>query len=243
MPAGGEIILQIKTLLLNAPIDGYTKIPKGEYCRLRVIDNGVGISREDVKQIFEPYFTKKQMGKSGSGLGMTVVWVTIQDHGGYVDVKSREGVGTRFDLYFPATRQEIESTQTRVVLDDYTGNERILVVDDSPMQQEISSKMLGKLGYTVASVSSGEEALQYLKQTAADLIILDIVLGEGMDGLDTYKHIVAEYPEQKIIIASGFMDPEHSEELQKLGAATAVKKPFSLERIGLAVRKELDRTI
>jgi two-component system, cell cycle sensor histidine kinase and response regulator CckA len=241
MPAGGEIILQTKTAVLDAPIDGYTTIPGGEYCRLSVMDNGVGISKEDVKQIFEPYFTKKQMGKSGSGLGMTVVWVTMQDHGGYVNVKSREGAGTRFDLYFPATHEVTETTPTtRVALDDYTGSERILVVDDSPMQQEISSKMLGKLGYTVALVSSGGDAVQYLKETGADLIILD--LGGGMDGLDTYNCLAAEYPKQKIIIVTGFPDPEHSEALQKLGAAAAIKKPFSMEQIGLAVRKELDRT-
>lgn len=243
MPAGGEIILQTRTLLLNVPIDGYTTIPEGDYCRLSVIDNGVGISEADAKQIFEPYFTKKQMGKSGSGLGMTVVWATIQDHGGYVDIESQEGVGTRFDLYLPVTRQEVERTQTRIALDDYTGNERILVVDDSPMQREIYLKMLGKLGYTVASVSSGEEALQYLKQTAADLIILDMILGKGMDGLETYKRIAADHPKQKIIIVSGFLDPERSKELRKLGATGLIQKPFSLEQIGLAVRKELDRTL
>ncbi|MBN1546980.1 MAG: CHASE2 domain-containing protein [Syntrophaceae bacterium] len=241
MPVGGEIVLRTETCLLDRPLKGYVTVPVGEYARLSIIDNGVGISKDDINEIFEPFFTKKRMKKSGSGLGMTVVWATVQDHGGYVDIDSREGEGTRFDFYFPAAREVIASTQHRMTLDDYTGHERILVVDDNQEQCEIAAKMLGKLGYSVASVLSGEKAVEYLKKNTAELIMLDMVMEPGIDGLETYRRVIARHPRQKAIIASGFMETERVRELQELGVVTSVRKPFTLEKIGMAVRKELDR--
>ena len=241
MPAGGEVVLRSDTRYLDAPLDGYATIPEGEYVRLSVVDSGVGISQQDLKRIFEPYYTKKRMGGSGTGLGMTIVWTTIKDLGGYVDVQSREGEGTRFDFYLPATREEISGEPERPKIDDYMGTERILVVDDIPEQCEIAVKMLSKLGYATTSATSGEAAVQYLEKSTADLIVLDMIMSPGIDGLETYQRIIARHPGQKAIIASGFSESDRVKALRKLGAGGYIRKPYTLEKIGLAIRKELDR--
>jgi len=106
IPAEGRVVLSTRSLQPKEPIRGYEVIEPGEYAVLRVTDTGVGISARDLEKIFEPFYTKKAMGRSGSGLGMAIVWGTVKDHRGYVDVKSEEGKGTIFDLYFPVPAQD-----------------------------------------------------------------------------------------------------------------------------------------
>jgi len=120
--------------------------------------------------------------------------------------------------------------------------ESILVVDDVQGQRELAATMLGKLNYTVSCVSSGEEAVEYLKSHKADLIVLDMIISSGIDGLDTYKRILEINPTQKAIIVSGFSESDRVREAHSLGAGPYVKKPYVLEKLGRAVRRELDRT-
>jgi len=181
------------------------------------------------------------MGRSGSGLGMTVVWNTIKDHAGFVDIQSREGDGTRFDVFLPATRDEDNGSERRIVLQDYTGTEAILVVDDIAEQLDIAALMLGKLGYRVASAAGGEEALAYMQTHAVDLLVLDMVMPPGIDGLETYRRILKVHPAQKAIIASGYAPSDRVKTMQEMGAGEYIRKPYTLEKIGLAVRRELDR--
>jgi len=182
------------------------------------------------------------MGRSGTGLGMAVVWGTVKDHKGYIDVQSTEGKGTTFALYFPVSREELAKDKSPVSIEDYMGKgESVLVVDDVEEQREIASRILKKLGYSVTSVSSGEEAVDYLKNNSADLLVLDMIMDPGIDGLETYKRILELHPGQKAIIVSGFSETERVKEAQRLGAGAYVKKPFLLEKIGIAVRDELDR--
>jgi PAS domain S-box-containing protein len=241
MPAGGRITLKTRNRYLDTARNAYEVIPEGEYVLLSVIDEGVGIAQKDLAKIFEPFYTKKRLGQSGTGLGMTVIWSTVKDHAGFVDVQSHEGEGTRFDVYLPATREVLTEKEPRIVLQDYVGTERILVVDDIPEQRDIAVKMLGKLGYVVTSVSSGEAAVEYMQSRTVDLIVLDMVMLPGMDGLETYRRIITLHPGQKAIIASGFSESKRVKSLQKLGAGAYVRKPYTLEKIGLAVRRELDR--
>ena len=241
MPAGGTICLFTRNRYLDTAIDRYEKIPEGEYVILRITDEGVGISPEELHRIFEPFYSKKRMGRSGSGLGMTVVWNTIKDHHGFVDIQSREGDGTRFDVLLPATREEENGTRRRVVLQDYTGTERILVVDDIPEQLDIAVRMLSRLGYRVASASGGEEAVDHVQANPVDLLVLDMVMPPGIDGLETYRRILDVRPGQKAIIASGYAPSDRVKTMQDLGAGEYIRKPYTMEKIGLAVRRELDR--
>ena len=153
---------------------------------LTISDTGIGISPDDIEKIFEPFYSKKKMGRSGTGLGMAVVWGTVKDHNGYIDVQSTEGKGTTFTLYFLVTRENLPEDEASLPIESYSSNgESILIVDDVEEQRKIASGMLKELGYSIVSVSSGEEAVEYLKANKAHLLVLDMIMDPGMDGLDT----------------------------------------------------------
>ena len=241
MPEGGKLTVSTENRYIDRPIKGYDNVKEGDYVVFTISDTGIGISPEDMGKIFEPFYTKKKMGRSGTGLGMAVVWGTVKDHNGYIDVQSTEGRGTTFTLYFPVTRKSVEE-KSEISLRDFMGKgEAILVVDDVEEQRKIASGMLKELGYSVVSVSSGEEAVEYLKANKVDLLVLDMIMDPGMDGLDTYKKILEIHHGQKAIIASGFSETDRVKEAQSLGAITYVRKPFLLEKIGLAVKEELEK--
>ncbi len=242
MPDGGKIFISTENRYIDIPISGYDSIEEGDYITLTIADTGIGISSEDIIKIFEPFYTKKVMGKSGTGLGMAVVWSTVKDHKGYIDVHSTEGKGTTFTLYFPATRRARAKEKAILPIEKYMGRgESILVVDDVKEQREIVFNLLTILGYVVDTVLSGEEAVEYLKEHNVDLIVLDMIMDSGIDGLDTYKEILEVHPDQKAIIASGFSETDRVREAQRLGAGQYIKKPYTLEKIGIAVRAELDK--
>ncbi|MFO7598477.1 MAG: PAS domain S-box protein [Candidatus Desulfacyla sp.] len=238
----GNIVVSTENRYIDRPVRGYEDVLEGDYVVLTVTDPGVGISADDIKKIFEPFYTKKKMGRSGTGLGMSVVWGTVKDHHGYIDVRSREGEGTTFTLYFPATRKAKGREELRASIDDYRGRgESILIVDDVEQQRDIASEMLKGLGYSVTAVCSGEEAVEYVKTNEVDLLLLDMIMDPGIDGLETYRRIIQIHPGQKAVIASGFSETERVREAQRLGAGAYVKKPFLSHKIGQAVRDELDK--
>ena len=242
MSAGGMLTIITSNQSLDKPVCGYDTVNEGDYAVVSIADTGDGISDNDIKHIFEPFYTKKVMGRSGTGLGLAVVWGTVKDHNGYIDVQSEVGKGTTFTLYFPITREEIIKKEAAIPLSDYIGNdESILVIDDIKEQRELAAKMLGKLNYRVKTISSGEEAVEYLKTEKADLLVLDMIMDPGMDGLDTYKAILKIQPTQKAIIVSGFSETDRVREAKTLGVGDYLRKPYVIERLGLAVRKELDR--
>lgn len=243
MPNGGKISITLQNRYIEHELNGYDlSIKEGEYVVLNITDNGIGIAEKDLKRIFEPFYTKKEMGRSGTGLGMTVVWGTVKDHGGYINVTSSEQSGSSFKLYFPATRKAVSTQKTEVLIEDYIGNgEKILVVDDISEQREIASALLTTLGYTVDAAASGEAAIEYMKNSSADLVLLDMIMDPGIDGLDTYKGVIKLTPHIKTIIASGFSETERVREAQRLGAGAYIKKPYTLEKIGLAVKAELSK--
>ena len=241
MPNGGRLAISTENRYIDRPVSGYDNVKEGDYVVLTVSDTGTGISTEDMEMIFEPFYTKKKMGRSGTGLGMAVVWGTVKDHNGYIHVQSTEGKGTTFTLYFPVTRKSLEE-RSETSLENYMGKgEAILVVDDVEEQRQIASGMLKELGYSVVSVSSGEEAVEYLKTNKADLLLLDMIMDPGMDGLDTYKKILEMHPEQKAIIASGFSETGRVKTVQSLGAGAYIRKPLLLDKIGIAVKDELEK--
>ena len=240
MPDGGEILVATANCYLDKSIKGFEAVEEGDYVTLTVSDIGVGISSQDIERIFEPFYTKKTMGRSGTGLGMAVVWGTVKDHSGYIDVKSALGQGTTITLYFPVTRKAMPEEKPKISPEKYKGNgESILVVDDIKEQREIAAEILKKLGYNVISVPSGEEAIRYLKENKADLLLLDMIMNPGINGLETFKKILHYHPEQKAVIASGFSESGLVKEARNMGVGTYIKKPYSFEVIGMAVRDTL----
>ena len=241
MPAGGTLTISTRDTYIDNAHNGFEVIPEGEYATLCVSDTGIGMPASDLDKIFEPFYTKKILGRSGTGLGMSVVWGTVKDHNGFIDIKTEEGSGTTFTLYFPASRTEIES-QVSVRVEDYLGKgESILVIDDAAEQRSLTARMMQRLGYLATTAASGEKALELIENDTYDLLILDMVMPPGMDGLETYREIIKIVPNQRAVIASGYAETEQVHETQRLGAGDYVKKPFTLEKIGLAVRAELDR--
>ncbi|MBN1627055.1 MAG: response regulator [Deltaproteobacteria bacterium] len=243
MPNGGKIVIGSKNIKLDGPVLGYEVIPSGDYVLLIISDTGTGISENDKEKIFEPFYTKKVMGKSGTGLGMSVVWHTIKDHKGFINLESTEGVGTTFYLYFPTTDKVLPQKSSLIPISKYSGRgESVLVVDDVEEQREIASRILTTLGYKVETAPSGEKALESMKDHGFDIVILDMIMSPGMDGYKTYREILKLRPRQKAIIVSGYAETDHVVDAIKLGAGSYIKKPYMIEKIGLAVRAELDRT-
>jgi PAS domain S-box-containing protein len=242
MPHGGTVTIRTENRHIDKSFRGYDDIKEGDYAVLTVRDMGVGIPPDGIDRIFEPFFTKKVMGRSGTGLGMTVVWGTVKDHNGYIDVQSEEGKGTIFTLYFPATRKKRPDEIKHVPAAEYRGKgETILIVDDVPEQLELASSMLSDLGYKPVTACSGEIAIEYLKKNCVDLMILDMIMEPGIDGLETYRKILKIRPRQKAVIGSGYSETKSVKAAQKLGAGAYIKKPYTLESIGIAIRNELNK--
>jgi CheY-like chemotaxis protein len=242
MTSGGIMTIKTANQYLDKPIHGYDVVKDGDYVVLTISDTGEGIPDADLKRIFEPFYTRKVMGRSGTGLGLAVVWGTVKDHNGYINVQSEEKKGSIFTLYFPATREGIAVEAVAVSISEYMGKgETILVVDDVKEQRDLAADMLRKLHYNVITISSGEEAVEYLTEHEIDLMVLDMIMDPGIDGLDTYRSVLKVRPKQKAIIVSGFSESERVHAVQTIGAGDYVRKPYVLERLGLAVRKELDR--
>lgn len=241
-PHGGRIIISTQNSYVDLPISGYEQVNEGDYVVLRIKDKGMGIAPEDLSRIFEPFYTKKVMGRSGTGLGMAVVWGTVQDHHGYINVNSNIGEGTEFVLYFPVTREKVEKVPEQIGLDTYLGmGEKVLVIDDVEEQRKIASALLSRLNYKVRTVESGEAAITLLKKECFDILILDMIMDPGIDGLETYTKILDIHPGQKAIIASGYAENQRVKEAQDLGAGAYVRKPYTIENLGLAIREELDQ--
>ncbi|MCP4717773.1 MAG: response regulator, partial [Deltaproteobacteria bacterium] len=159
------------------------------------------------------------------------------------DIESHEGTGTTFKLFFPVTRDEMEAKDRPVSVEEYVGNgEKILIIDDVKAQRELATNMLTKLNYNTETAESGEEAVEYLQNDSADILVLDMIMDPGIDGLETYKRILEIHPKQKAVIASGFSETDRVREAQQLGACTYIKKPYTLEKIGLAIKTELKNT-
>ncbi len=242
MPDGGNIHMLTENRYVDTKIEGHEDIFEGDYVVLTIIDEGLGIEPDDLDRIFEPFFTKKKMGHSGTGLGMSVVWGTVKDHKGFIDLKSTIGSGTTFNIYFPATRKTVQKNNEVFNIKELYGNkESILVVDDVDVQRTIAASILTQLGYTVSSVASGEEALEYLKDNSADLLVLDMIMAPGINGLETYRRTLELKPGQKAIITSGYSETHFVRQARALGAGRYVKKPYTIDKIGMAVKEELSR--
>ena len=235
----GEIKVKTENYYVDEVSVVYGLVPKGEYVRLTISDTGCGIPDEIVQKIFDPFFSSKTGDKTrGSGLGMSIVDAVIKDHNGYIDLSTKVGEGTSFFIYFPITREPIDSLDS-----DETrgGDESILVVDDDDIQREVSSQLLTKLGYRVTSVVSGESAVESLCENPQDLILLDMIMPDGIDGTETYRRMLEFSPRQRAIILSGFSESDRVLEAQELGAGAFVRKPINMHVIARAVRTELDR--
>ncbi len=212
----------------------------GRYAALAISDTGEGIDPETAKKIFEPFFTTKRTGE-GTGLGLSVVYGIVKQHGGFITVESKIGEGTKFKVYFAAVdgKKRKEAPRIEPVLG---GTERILIVEDDATLREISSEMLSMLGYSVILASDGEEAIHIFREqmSAIDLVIIDVVMPR-LSGKETYAVIKDLKPSIQALFITGYqIDEAHTGFIIEKGL-DAVQKPFSIETLGRKVREALNK--
>ncbi len=245
-----RLTIRTSSVSLNGPMNGFEVIPPGEYVLLQVEDNGIGITSDNLAKICEPFFTHKKQGSaSGTGLGLTVVQGIIKDHHGFLDIKSRSGKGSIFSIYFPAVETDVINTTTEKTEETYHGGtEHVLIVDDEPSLITMAERFLKKLGYTMAAAPDGHAALDLIKSKSTvhgdkscpfDLIIIDMIMKDGFDGLDTMKTIKAIYPDQKIIISSGYAPTKRIQTALHMGAGW-LPKPYQITDLAKALRAQID---
>ena len=240
MVEGGTIIINLDVVTPTSQPAGFRGWRPGPYVRLSVKDNGPGISEAAQQRVFEPFYSDKNLDRSGTGLGLAIVWGTVVDHNGFVTLESEPGVGTSFQVLLPLLDSDTSEESTTKDLDPVRGSgESILVVDDVENQRQIASDILVHLGYSVTTVDSGEQAIAYLKDTSADIVLLDMIMSPGIDGLETYRQIREIHPKQPVIIVSGYSKADRIEEAKKLGISQFVAKPYSMVKISEAVEQAI----
>lgn len=242
MGGKGRCTLTTSSQTVDEAMSIQTGLTPGEYSVVSIQDTGPGIAQQDIDHIFEPFYTKKTMGVSGTGLGLAVVWSTMQDHNGTVTAHSTQGEGTRFDLYFPVSNDSMRIQQQTESIESLQGNnELILVVDDESKLLDIATQKLIALGYQVELVNSGEQAVAFLRDNDVDLVLLDMIMEPGISGYETFKQITTFKPDQKALIVSGYANSDAVEKLKKLGVSGFLKKPYTLIQLGTALQKGLQK--
>jgi len=234
MPNGGE--LAIKTQLVDMQKGNLLNIPEGEYVKISIIDHGIGINKENITKIFDPYFTTKP---KGSGLGLFIVYSIIKKHNGFVDVESEMGKGTAFHVFLPAVEQtEIIENEDDLV----KGRGKILVMDDEDFVRSVVRRMLMKLGYEFEFSEDGQEAIE--KYTEAmnnnerfDAVILDLTIPAGIGGKDVIERLLFIDPEVKAIVSSGFSSDEVIANYSKYGFKGVIRKPYKVVELGQILYK------
>lgn len=234
----GTVSISTNEQYITEELSHEKDLPIGQYIILAVQDDGPGISKQDIEHIFEPFYSKKSLSRSGTGLGLTVVWNTVQDHNGKIFIESSNN-GTCFELYFPlesAFEDKVDKREEHVLEIQKTGHgEHILVVDDESLLRDVACEMLNFLGYRVHSVTSGEKAIEFIKSHKVDLLLIDMLMEPGINGYETYKKIKQLCPGQKAIIASGYSENKDIRATLALGAQNFIKKPYTLEQLALVV--------
>lgn len=234
----GTITIKLTELNLDIQIGTFDSIPPGNYACLSVEDTGVGISDDEISRVFEPFYTKKVMGRNGTGLGMVIVWNSVKDHNGYIDIESTPQSGTKITLYFPLT-DELPADNCSFSPDPIPqrgSGETILVVDDIPAQRDIASTILTSMNYTTVTVESGAKAIEYIKDHHVDMVLMDMIMDPGINGLEATQQILEIKPDTPILIASGYSETGMIEKAIQCGARQFIQKPYSIKALGDRVR-------
>ena len=243
MPKGGTLTIETAQVeLTRSPVYHLTPLPPGPYVKLSVSDTGCGMHRKTQSHIFEPFFTTKGEGK-GSGLGLSTVFGIVTQCGGAIDVTSRVGHGTRFDLYFPSVVESdtLTTAPTEPSGQPQRGTETILVAEDEPSVRTLVRDELLKLGYGVIEAKNGVEACLLATQQAGSLqLLLTDVVMPGMGGRELAQHLSVIKPDLRTLFISGYMDDIGIMAGQEEGTSSFLQKPFTPEVLARAVRTLLD---
>jgi PAS domain S-box-containing protein len=238
MPAGGIIEISAENMTIAAdaelplPLGKHVPLPKGEYVKIAIADQGEGIPKEIAGKIFDPYFTTKP---KGSGLGLATAYSIIKNHQGYITVESTPGKGSAFFIYLPAFRGATPAPKEEAGA-PLTGKGRILVMDDEDIVLNVLSQMLTTIGYEVASTRDGREALEQYQSAASDgqifaAVILDLTVPGGLGGKETLEILKKLDPGVKVIFSSGYSESPIMANYRKYGADGVISKPYRLPEL------------
>jgi signal transduction histidine kinase/ActR/RegA family two-component response regulator/HAMP domain-containing protein len=216
----------------------------GRFVRLRVTDTGCGMDAKTLAHIFEPFFTTKEIGK-GTGLGLATVYGIVKQHDGWLEVNSEPGKGTTFDIFFPAGSEMATAAKKEIISPAPVigGTETILVVEDEPVLREMTRDILTECGYKILEASSGKDALAVWSRRTGqiDLLLTDMMMPEGLSGMDLAEKLLAGQPHLKIIFTSGYTANEISPEVLARTNAQFLQKPYSRANLAKTVRDCLDK--
>jgi CheY-like chemotaxis protein len=246
MPRGGRISIETSIVDATVPMAMRAGRQAGRYVCLKVADTGSGISSEHLPHIFEPFFTTKDVGK-GTGLGLATTYGIVQQHHGWIAVESELGHGTLFTVFLPYQAEDIPAAMpVNLAAADVKlqGGETILVVEDEAPVRSLIAEALADYGYVVLEAASGTRALEAWKDygAAVDLLITDVIMPDGVNGVDLARRLRAVNPELRVIYISGYPADVSSDELRSDGD-TYLAKPFSLPALARHVRARLDRPL
>lgn len=261
----GRVKVAAASEKVAGPLSGFEVIETGEYAVLRVADTGRGREAEDLNRFFEPFSDPSDSDerRQRNGLRTALAYAIIKGHKGMIDIKSEKNKGTEVIVYFPlysgpaaaeaALNPDPGLTESQIsravgtARIDIQGNETIMVVDDDSELRKITAGYLRSIGYKVVVARNGSEAIELIKagiqnkEQAIDLVVLDMIMADSLDGLDTYKTILQFNPRQKAIIVSGFTITERIKTAMQIGVGQYLLKPYDQEELAQTVRKELDK--
>ncbi|WP_442887402.1 response regulator [Congregicoccus parvus] len=244
MPNGGRLLIAVDDVELDEARS--PTAPSGRYVRLSVTDSGTGIDAETLPHIFEPFFTTKEVGK-GTGLGLATVYGIVEQHRGWIDVKSKVGEGTTFEVHIPAHVGETTSRAREAVpAPRYTalGRETILLIEDDVSVRRMLSMLLKQTGYAVLEAGSGPEARAVWCDHRGDvrLLLTDVVLPGGASGWELARELRSEEPGLPVVFMSGYNHESASGRVEAEGNVEFLGKPFEIEQLRATLRKLLDRS-
>jgi PAS domain S-box-containing protein len=250
----GKIKLAVTVEEHTSPSGGFETIEKGKYLVISTMYSSKPMTEEEISRLFEPFFVKQHFKYSqGSGLGLAVVYGVIKEHKGFVDVIAGKENGNEIKIYLPISDADYvpSSTHTGTTtvspqFDNLHGNEVVLIVDDSEEERRTVARYLRSLGYETLLAPNGKVALEILASSKKgetppiDIILIDMIMGDSLDGLETYKKILEISPNQKAIITSGFAITERIKEAMRLGVGAYLQKPLEETELARTIRQVLD---
>lgn len=236
MPNGG--LIKVSAENVNIKKNNNINLKNGEYVKISIQDQGVGISKENLLKIFDPYFTTKE---NGNGLGLATSYSIIKNHGGHIDVESQVGLGTAFHIYIPTDRKEKHSEVLAKEAKAIKGNGRILVMDDEPRIRQLCSQILSTMGFYVETAQNGNEALELYKarkgsDQAFDIVVMDLIIPGGHGGRETIQKLLEYDSKAKAIVASGSSNDPCVVDFENYGFKGAIVKPFQVMELGTLIQ-------
>jgi CheY-like chemotaxis protein len=239
MPKGGSLDITAN----NVQVSKHSGLPlqAGHYIQITITDEGPGIAPENLKKIFDPYFTTK---KTGSGLGLATTYSIIKNHHGYIDVTSRPGYGTSFTIFLPASEGQACEPVVNMPPRTTAGQGTILLMDDDESILDVMEETLGFLGYEVLTANDGAKALKIYGQhieakKQIHLVIMDLTIPGGMGGKETVGRLLDIDPDAKVIVSSGYSQDPVMADYESYGFIDILAKPYTLDEVSRKISRIL----